>query len=166
MSKLHGNRIEVGQISASARNSLSAVNGHLVYNTDTNLLQYYNPSGWQSLGDASPSTKSDYPTPTGSTTVFTTIWTGSPSNLPTSDGNSTWQAPASTTKARVVVIGGGLIGCSIVYHLAKLGCRDVILLERDELTSGSTWHAAAGIHGLHDNNNITRIQHYTMQLYK
>ena len=67
---------------------------------------------------------------------------------------------------RVVVIGGGLIGCSIVYHLAKLGCRDVILLERDELTSGSTWHAAAGIHGLHDNNNITRIQHYTMQLYK
>jgi dimethylglycine dehydrogenase len=50
--------------------------------------------------------------------------------------------------------------------LAKLGWRDVVLLERDELTSGSTWHAAANIHGLHDNNNITRIQHYTMNLYK
>ena len=107
MSKLHGNRIEVGQISASDRNSLSAVNGHLVYNTDTNLLQYYNPAGWQSLGDASPNTKSDYPTPSGSTTVFTSVWPGSPSNLPTSDSGSTWTAPVSTTKARVIVIGGG-----------------------------------------------------------
>ena len=70
------------------------------------------------------------------------------------------------THAQAVVIGGGLVGCSILYHLAKLGWRDVILLERDELTSGSTWHAAANIHGLHDNNNITRIQHYTMNLYK
>ncbi|MGB0967148.1 MAG: GcvT family protein [Halocynthiibacter sp.] len=70
------------------------------------------------------------------------------------------------TEAQVVVIGGGLIGCSILYHLAKLGWKDCILLERDELTSGSTWHAAAGIHGLHDNSNITRIQHYTMNLYK
>ena len=70
------------------------------------------------------------------------------------------------THAHAVVIGGGLVGCSILYHLAKLGWRDVILLERDELTSGSTWHAAANIHGLHDNNNITRIQHYTMNLYK
>ena len=69
------------------------------------------------------------------------------------------------THAQAVVIGGGLVGCSILYHLAKLGWRDVILLERDELTSGSTWHAAANIHGLHDNNNITRIQHYTMNLY-
>ncbi len=70
------------------------------------------------------------------------------------------------TEAQVVVIGGGLVGCSILYHLAKLGRTDCILLERDELTSGSTWHAAAGIHGLHDNSNITRIQHYTMNLYK
>ena len=52
------------------------------------------------------------------------------------------------SKTQVVVIGGGLIGCSILYHLAKLGWSDVVLLERDELTSGSTWHAAAGIHGL------------------
>ncbi len=70
------------------------------------------------------------------------------------------------THAQAVVIGGGLVGCSILYHLAKMGWRDVMLLERDELTSGSTWHAAANIHGLHDNNNITRIQHYTMNLYK
>jgi dimethylglycine dehydrogenase len=70
------------------------------------------------------------------------------------------------THAQAVVIGGGLIGCSILYHLAKLGWTDVVLLERDELTSGSTWHAAANIHGLHDSTNISRIQHYTMNLYK
>ncbi len=70
------------------------------------------------------------------------------------------------TTARAVVIGGGVIGCSILYHLAKLGWSDVVLLERDELTSGSTWHAAANIHGLHDSTNISRIQHYTMNLYK
>ncbi len=70
------------------------------------------------------------------------------------------------TKARAVVIGGGLVGCSILYHLTKLGWKDVVLLERDELTSGSTWHAAAGIHGLHDNNNISKLQYYTMQLYE
>lgn len=70
------------------------------------------------------------------------------------------------TEAQAVVIGGGVIGCSILYHLAKLGWSDVVLLERDELTSGSTWHAAANIHGLHDSTNISRIQHYTMKLYK
>lgn len=70
------------------------------------------------------------------------------------------------THAQAVVIGGGLIGCSVLYHLTKLGWKDVVLLERDELTSGSTWHAAAGIHGLHDNNNISKLQYYTMQLYK
>ncbi|MGI3212528.1 GcvT family protein [Roseovarius tibetensis] len=67
--------------------------------------------------------------------------------------------------AQAVVIGGGVIGCSILYHLAKLGWTDVVLLERDELTSGSTWHAAANIHGLHDSANISRLQHYTMTLY-
>ena len=69
------------------------------------------------------------------------------------------------THAQAVVIGGGVIGCSILYHLTKLGWSDVVLLERDELTSGSTWHAAANIHGLHDSTNISRIQHYTMTLY-
>ncbi|WP_109464443.1 GcvT family protein [Albibacillus kandeliae] len=70
------------------------------------------------------------------------------------------------THAQAVVIGGGIIGCSILYHLAKLGWSDVVLLERDELTSGSTWHAAANIHGLHDNTNISRLQYYTMKLYE
>jgi dimethylglycine dehydrogenase len=70
------------------------------------------------------------------------------------------------THAQAVIIGGGLIGCSILYHLARLGWREVVLLERSELTSGSTWHAAANIHGLHDNTNISRLQHYTMSLYK
>ena len=69
------------------------------------------------------------------------------------------------TQAQAVVIGRGVIGCSILYHLTKLGWSDVVLLERDELTSGSTWHAAANIHGLHDSTNISRIQHYTMNLY-
>ncbi|MEJ6399099.1 GcvT family protein [Yoonia sp. 208BN28-4] len=69
-------------------------------------------------------------------------------------------------QAQAVVIGGGVIGCSILYHLTKLGWSDVVLLERDELTSGSTWHAAANIHGLHDSTNISRIQHYTMTLYQ
>ena len=70
------------------------------------------------------------------------------------------------THTQAVVIGGGVIGCSILYHLTKLGWSDVVLLERDELTSGSTWHAAANIHGLHDSTNVSRIQHYTMNLYK
>src|SRR5690606_33655848 len=56
--------------------------------------------------------------------------------------------------------------CSILYHLARHGWSDVVLLERDELTSGSTWHAAANIHGLHDNTNVSRLQHYTMSLYR
>ncbi|TIP01708.1 MAG: FAD-binding oxidoreductase, partial [Mesorhizobium sp.] len=64
------------------------------------------------------------------------------------------------THAQAVVIGGGLIGCSILYHLTKHGWSDVVLFERDELTSGSTWHAAANIHGLHDSTNISRLQHY------
>ena len=67
---------------------------------------------------------------------------------------------------QAVVIGGGVIGCSILYHLAKAGWSNSVLVERNELTSGSTWHAAANIHGLHDTTNISRIQHYTMDLYK
>ena len=70
------------------------------------------------------------------------------------------------THAQAVVIGGGVVGCSILYHLTRLGWTDVVLLERSELTSGSTWHAAANIHGLHDSTNISRLQHYTMTLYR
>ncbi len=70
------------------------------------------------------------------------------------------------TDVPAVVIGGGVIGCSILYHLTLLGWSEVMLFERDELTSGSTWHAAANIHGLHDSTNISRLQHYTMDLYR
>ena len=75
------------------------------------------------------------------------------------------EARALRTHAQAVVIGGGVVGCSILYHLAKAGWTDIVLLERSELTSGSTWHAAANIHGLHDSTNISRLQHYTMGLY-
>ncbi|HWT30589.1 MAG TPA: FAD-dependent oxidoreductase [Propylenella sp.] len=68
--------------------------------------------------------------------------------------------------ARVVVIGGGVVGCSILYHLAKFGWTDVVLLERNELTSGSTWHAAGVIHTINADPNIARLQGYTINLYK
>ena len=143
MSKLHGNRIEVGTISTSNRNSLSNVNGHLIYNTDTNLLQYYNPAGWQSLGDASPNTKSDYPTPTGSTVVFTSAWPGSPSNLPTSDGNSTWTAPSNTTKARVIVIGSAAGHPSSYSGRGRGGVVDALI----EIEGGSSYKCIVGERG-------------------
>ena len=68
--------------------------------------------------------------------------------------------------ARVVVIGGGIVGCSILFHLAKFGWKDVVLLEREELTSGSSWHAAGQIHTLSSDPNISRLQGYTISLYK
>lgn len=68
--------------------------------------------------------------------------------------------------ARVVVIGGGVVGCSILFHLAKFGWKDVILLERDELTSGSSWHAAGQIHTISSDPNISRLQSYTINLYR
>jgi dimethylglycine dehydrogenase len=69
-------------------------------------------------------------------------------------------------QARVVVIGGGVVGCSILFHLAKMGWKDVVLLERDELTSGSSWHAAGQIHTISSDPNISRLQDYTINLYK
>jgi len=68
--------------------------------------------------------------------------------------------------ARVVIIGGGVVGCSILFHLAKFGWKDSILLERDELTSGSSWHAAGQIHTISSDPNISRLQGYTINLYK
>ena len=68
--------------------------------------------------------------------------------------------------ARVVVIGGGVVGCSVLYHLTKFGWTDVVLIERDELTSGSTWHAAGGFHTLNADTNMAALQGYTIQLYK
>jgi dimethylglycine dehydrogenase len=70
------------------------------------------------------------------------------------------------TNTRVVVIGGGVVGCSVLYHLTKLGWSDVMLLERSELTSGSTWHAAGGFHTLNGDTNMAALQGYTIRLYK
>jgi dimethylglycine dehydrogenase len=70
------------------------------------------------------------------------------------------------TSTRVVVIGGGVVGCSVLYHLTKLGWSDVMLLERSELTSGSTWHAAGGFHTLNGDTNMAALQGYTIRLYK
>ncbi len=67
---------------------------------------------------------------------------------------------------RVVVIGGGIVGTSILYHLARRGWSDIALVERAELTAGSTWHAAAGFHALNDDPNVAALQSYTINLYK
>jgi dimethylglycine dehydrogenase len=67
--------------------------------------------------------------------------------------------------ARVVVIGGGVVGCSVLFHLAKMGWNDVVLLERSELTAGSSWHAAGVIHTINSDTNIARLQDYTIKLY-
>ena len=64
-------------------------------------------------------------------------------------------------KARAVIIGGGVVGCSVAYHLARLGWKDVILLERKRLTSGTTWHAAGLIAQLRATANMTRLAKYS-----
>src|SRR5579883_2856292 len=69
-------------------------------------------------------------------------------------------------QARVVIVGGGVIGCSIAYHLTELGCRDVLLLERAQLTSGTTWHAAGLLTSLRDTETQTKLARYSQQLYR
>ena len=68
-------------------------------------------------------------------------------------------------KARAVIIGGGVIGCSVAYHLAKLGWKDIVLLERKQLTSGTTWHAAGLIAQLRATANMTKLAKYSQELY-
>jgi dimethylglycine dehydrogenase len=68
--------------------------------------------------------------------------------------------------ARAVIIGGGVVGASVLYHLAKIGWRDLLLIEKSELTSGSTWHAAGGMHTFNGEANISRLQKYTIDLYR
>jgi dimethylglycine dehydrogenase len=68
--------------------------------------------------------------------------------------------------ARAVVIGGGVVGASVLYHLARIGWADVLLIEKSELTSGSTWHAAGGMHTFNGEANISRLQKYTIDLYR
>src|SRR5580704_2463593 len=67
---------------------------------------------------------------------------------------------------QVVVIGGGVVGASVLYHLTKGGWKDAVLIERAELTSGSTWHAAGGMHTLNGDPNVAKLQQYTINLYK
>jgi sarcosine dehydrogenase len=68
--------------------------------------------------------------------------------------------------ARAVIVGGGIIGCSVAYHLARLGWRDVVLLERKRLTSGSTWHAAGLVGQLRTNANVTQLLKHSVELYE
>ena len=70
------------------------------------------------------------------------------------------------SNAKVVVIGGGIAGCSVAYHLAKYGWKDTVLLERDQLTSGTTWHAAGLVGQLGASSTITRLRKYSLNLYK
>jgi len=74
--------------------------------------------------------------------------------------------PAIPSHASVVIIGGGIVGCSVAYHLAKRGCGDVLLLERKRLTCGTTWHAAGLVGQLRATQNLTRLAQYTTQLYE
>ena len=69
-------------------------------------------------------------------------------------------------KYRAIIIGGGVVGCSVLYHLAKAGWKDILLVERSELTSGSSWHAAGGFHTLNGDPNVAKLQAYTVSLYK
>ncbi|MCP4876772.1 MAG: FAD-dependent oxidoreductase [Gammaproteobacteria bacterium] len=76
------------------------------------------------------------------------------------------EAQAIPQQARIVIVGGGIIGCSTAYHLAKMGCNDVVLLEKHRLTSGSTFHAAGLVGQLRTNANITQLLGYSVELYK
>src|SRR6266849_4900962 len=67
---------------------------------------------------------------------------------------------------QAAVIGGGVVGASVLYHLTKAGWRDVVLIERNELTSGSTWHAAGGMHTINGDPNVAKLQAYTIRLYQ
>ena len=69
------------------------------------------------------------------------------------------------SQASVVVIGGGVIGCSTLYHLVKAGVRDAVLLERKQLTCGTTWHSAAQVRQLRSTNNLTQLIKYSTELY-
>src|ERR1700760_3075533 len=74
--------------------------------------------------------------------------------------------PELPQRARVVVVGGGIIGCSVAYHLAHMGCKDVLVLERDRLTSGTTWHAAGLIVTFGSTSETsTEMRKYTRALY-
>jgi 4-methylaminobutanoate oxidase (formaldehyde-forming) len=74
--------------------------------------------------------------------------------------------PSLPSHARIVIVGGGIVGCSVAYHLARRGCSDVLLIERKQLTCGTTWHAAGLVGQLRATQNLTRLAQYTTELYE
>jgi 4-methylaminobutanoate oxidase (formaldehyde-forming) len=68
-------------------------------------------------------------------------------------------------ETKVVIVGGGVIGCSIAYHLTKLGWQDLVLLEQNQLGGGTSWHAAGLVGRLRTTNSMTRINKYSVELY-
>jgi dimethylglycine dehydrogenase len=70
------------------------------------------------------------------------------------------------SSAQAVVVGGGVVGASVLYHLAEAGWSDVVLLERRGLSAGSTWHSAGGMHTLNGDPNVAKLQQYTIELYR
>src|SRR5580765_4156577 len=72
---------------------------------------------------------------------------------------------AIPTDAKVVIVGGGIVGCSVAYHLARLGWKDVVLLEQHQLAGGTTWHAAGLVGRLRTTNSMTKINKYSAELY-
>ena len=86
--------------------------------------------------------------------------------MTTGESSATSASQSLPARARVVVVGGGIIGTSITYHLAHLGVRDVVLLERDRLTSGTTWHAAGLMATFGSTSETsTELRKYTRELY-
>src|SRR4051794_17706734 len=72
---------------------------------------------------------------------------------------------AIPTAARAVIVGGGIVGCSVAYHLAQLGWRDIVLLEQGKVSGGTTWHAAGLVGRLRTSNSMTQINKYSAELY-
>ena len=85
--------------------------------------------------------------------------------MDTANSSLTPADAALPAHASVVVIGGGVMGCSTLYHLARQGCSDAILLERNQLTSGTTWHSAAQVRALRSTRNLTELIRYSVDLY-